>query len=144
MELKPTDQAACPDLIEFIPEPYASMVFMAVLTGLRVSELIGLKWRCIHSDSISVAQRYFRGDWSVPKTQASAATIGVSPAVIARILRLKTLSVEVRAGRAVRIQCTAAAFVGHSANASCCLKWAKCSRRTVREPPRRSCPQASP
>jgi integrase len=85
-----------------MPEPYASMVFVAVWTGLRVSELIALKWRCIHSDSISVEERYFRGDWSVPKTAASAATIGVSPEVIACILRLKSLSIEVRAGRAVR------------------------------------------
>jgi len=70
--------------------------------GLRISELIGLKWRCIHADSITVEERFSRGDWSVPKTQASAATIGVSPEVIARIQRLKTLTVEVRAGRAIR------------------------------------------
>jgi integrase len=42
------------------------------------------------------------GDWSVPKTDASAATIGVDPEVIARLLRLPTLTVEVCAGRAVR------------------------------------------
>jgi len=90
------------NLVEFIPEPYASMVYAAVWTGLRVSELIGLKWRCIHDDSITIEERYTRGDWSVPKTQASAATIGVSPEVIARFLRLKTLTVEIKAGRAIR------------------------------------------
>jgi integrase len=89
-------------LMQLVPEPYATMIFVAVWTGLRVSELIGLKWHCIHADSISVEERYFRGDWSVPKTAASAATIGVAPEVITRILRLKTLSVEVRAGRAIR------------------------------------------
>jgi integrase len=31
-------------LIELIPEPYASMVFVAIYTGLRVSEVIGLRW----------------------------------------------------------------------------------------------------
>jgi len=98
----PITPAEFSNLIEFMPEPYASMVFVAVWTGLRVSELIALKWRCIHADSISVEERYCRGDWSVPKTAASAATIGVSPEVIARIERLKTLTVEVRAGRAVR------------------------------------------
>lgn len=90
------------NLIEFIPEPYASMIFVAVWTGLRISELIALKWRCIHADSITIEERFFRGDWSVPKTQASAATIGVSPEVISRIVRLKTLTVEIRAGRAIR------------------------------------------
>jgi integrase len=89
-------------LIEPVSEPYATMIFVATWTGLRVSELIGLKWRCIHHNSISIEERYCRGDWSAPKTNASAATIAVSPEVINRILRLKTLTVEVRAGHAKR------------------------------------------
>jgi integrase len=89
-------------LVEVVAEPYATMIFVAVWTGLRVSELIGLKWRCIHEDSITIEERYCRGDWSDPKTAASAATIGVEPEVIARILRLTNLAVEIRAGRAVR------------------------------------------
>jgi integrase len=89
-------------LLELVPEPYASMLFVSVWTGLRVSELIGLKWRCIHTDSITVEERFCRGDWSTPNTSSSAATIGVAPQVIARIVRLKSLTVEVRAGRAVR------------------------------------------
>jgi integrase len=90
------------DLVQIVSEPYATMIFVAVWTGLRVSELIGLKWRCIHTDSITIEERYCRGDWSQPKTNASAATIGVDPEVITRLLRLTTLTVEVRAGRAVR------------------------------------------
>jgi integrase len=89
-------------LVELVAEPYATMLYVAVWTGLRVSELIGLKWHSIHADSVTVEQRFCRGDWSSPKTQASAATIGVSPEVIARIHRLKSLTVEVRAGRAIR------------------------------------------
>jgi len=90
------------ELVESMTEPYSTMAYTAVWTGLRVSELIGLKWRCIHADSISIEQRYCRGDWSAPKTRASAATIGVSPEVIARILRLKSLTVRVKAGRGTR------------------------------------------
>jgi len=89
-------------LIELVSEPYSTMIYAAVWTGLRVSELIALKWRSIHADSITIAERYCRGDWSVPKTRASAATIAVSPQVIARIERLKSLTVQVKAGRAVR------------------------------------------
>jgi integrase len=89
-------------LVQLVSEPYASMLFVSVWTGLRISELIGLKWRCIHDDAITVEERFCRGDWSAPKTSASAATIGVSPEVIARIQRLKSLSVEVRAGLATR------------------------------------------
>jgi integrase len=90
------------NLLQLVAEPYATMLYVAVWTGLRVSELIGLKWRCVHSDSITIEERYTRGDWSVPKTQASAATIGVSPEVIVRLLHLKSLTVDVRAGRAIR------------------------------------------
>lgn len=89
-------------LLELIPEPYATAVFVCVWTGLRVSELLALKWRCIHADSIAIEERYHRGDWSAPKTEASAAPIAVAPQVITRIHRLKSLTVDVRAGRAVR------------------------------------------
>jgi integrase len=90
------------NLVEYVSEPYASMLFVSVWTGLRVSELIGLKWRCIHGDSITIEERYCRGDWSTPKTNASAATIGVSSEVITRIQRLKMLTVEVQAGTGKR------------------------------------------
>ncbi len=89
-------------LLALVPEPYATAIYVCVWTGLRVSELLGLKWRCVHYDSITVEQRYCRGDWAAPKTEASAAPIAVEPHVIARIHRLKLLSVDVRAGRATR------------------------------------------
>jgi len=90
------------ELVNAIPEPYATMFFVAVYTGLRVSELIGLRWDDVGSDSITVNERYCRGDWSEPKSQASNTTIGVDRCVIERIHRLKLLSVEVKAGRAIR------------------------------------------
>src|SRR4029077_2261308 len=37
-------------LLELIPEPYATMVHTAVYTGLRASEVIGLKWGNVHPD----------------------------------------------------------------------------------------------
>jgi len=89
-------------LLELIQEPYATMVYVAIYSGLRVSELIGLRWEDVHENSITVDERYCRGDWDVPKSDASNATIGVEPCVIGRIQRLKALTVQVRAGRAVR------------------------------------------
>lgn len=89
-------------LLEFIAEPYATMVFVAVYTGLRPSELVGLRWRNVHADSISIEERYCRGEWGAPKSEASNATVAVTPDVIRRLLRLKTLTVDIRAGRAVR------------------------------------------
>jgi integrase len=89
-------------LLELIPEPYASMVYVAIYTGLRVSELAALKWGDIHANSITIDERYCRGDWGQTKTKASNATIGVNRSVIERIHRLKLLTVMVKAGRATR------------------------------------------
>ena len=89
-------------LIAVIPEPYATMVYVAVFTGLRVSELAALRWRNVHEDSITIDERFCRGDWGGPKSNSSNATIAVNSAVIQRINQLRTLTVEVRAGRATR------------------------------------------
>ena len=87
-------------LLELIAEPYATMVYVAVFVGLRVSELAALRWRNIHIDSITIEQRFSRGDWDEPKSEASKSTIPVDAPVIQRIQRLKSLEVTVRAGRA--------------------------------------------
>ena len=67
-----------------------------------VSELVGLRWRNVHGDAITIEERYCRGDWGAPKSAASNATIPVNRAVIDRIERLKTMTVEVKAGRTTR------------------------------------------
>ena len=97
--VEPTKFAA---LLTLIPEPYSTMAYVAVFTGLRVSELVGLRWRNVHADSISIEQRFCRGDWGAPKSKASNATIAVNQGVLDRLTRLKTLTVEVKAGRALR------------------------------------------
>ena len=83
------------------PTP-VSQVYVATYTGRRVSELAGLRWNDIHADSITIDERYCRGDWGAPKSEASNATIGANHRVIERIHGLKQLTVEVKAGRAVR------------------------------------------
>ena len=103
------------ELLAHIPEPYSSMVYVAVYTGLRVSELVGLRWNDVNVTeqidgegvkhlryTISIDERFCRGDWGAPKSESSNATIGVNECVYQRIQRLKQLTVEVRAGRATR------------------------------------------
>jgi len=97
--IRPDEFAA---LVVLIPEPYATMVYVGVYTGLRVSELIGLRWEDIHEQSITIDERFCRGDWGEPKSDASNTTIPVNAKVIERIDALRTLTVEVKAGRAVR------------------------------------------
>jgi integrase len=89
-------------LLELIPEPYATMAFVAIFTGLRVSELAGLRWEDIHEESITIDERYCRGDWGAPKSESSNATIGVNRCVIERLHLLKLITVQVRAGRSIR------------------------------------------
>ena len=90
------------NLVKLIPEPYATKVYVAVYTGLRVSEVAGLRWEDIHESAITVDERYCRGDWGAPKSEFSNATIAVNRCVIERIHHLKLLTVNVRAGHAVR------------------------------------------
>jgi integrase len=85
-------------LVEFVGEPYATMIYVAVFSGLRVSELVGLKWDDVHDGALTVDERYCRGDWSVTKTHGSATTIGVALSVTDRIRRLKGLEVELNWG----------------------------------------------
>ncbi len=90
------------ELVNLIPEPYATMVYVAVYSGLRVSELIGLRWNDLGFDSLMVDERCCRGDWSAPKSEASNAPVAVQRHVIERIHALKLKTVTVRAGTAVR------------------------------------------
>jgi integrase len=85
-------------LVDFVDEPYATMIFVAVFSGLRVSELVGLRWEDVHDEALTVDERYCRGNWSVTKTTGSSTTIGVAASVISRIRKLKTLEVEINWG----------------------------------------------
>jgi integrase len=85
-------------LLTRIPEPYASMVYVAIYTGLRVSELCGLRWEDVGADTLTIDERFCRGDWGAPKSESSNATIPVNRSVIERIHRLKLLTVTVAGG----------------------------------------------
>jgi integrase len=69
-----------------------------VFTGLRISELAGLLWRNVHADSITIEQRYCRGDLDQPKSASSRSTISVDEHVTQRIERLKSMEAVVKAG----------------------------------------------
>ncbi|MFL6314747.1 MAG: tyrosine-type recombinase/integrase [Terriglobales bacterium] len=99
-------------LIELISEPYATMVFISAMTGLRVSEILALRWKDIlewtvaveeKSDKLQFAltidEKFCRGEWGSPKTEASHATIAVLHCVVQRIRRLMGVEVRIGGGR---------------------------------------------
>ncbi|MGA3315462.1 MAG: site-specific integrase [Candidatus Korobacteraceae bacterium] len=90
------------DIISRMQEPYATMVYVAVFSGLRISELIGLRWEDVWEFALNVDERCCRGDWSQPKSEASNAAVPVPRHVIERIHRLKLLTVDGKCGHAVR------------------------------------------
>jgi hypothetical protein len=54
------------------------MAYVAIYTGLRVSELAGLRRNDLGENSITIDERFCRGDWGAPKSDARNATIGVN------------------------------------------------------------------
>ena len=84
--------------LALVDKPYASMIYVAVHSGLRASKLIGLRWEDVHTDSLTVDERYCRGDWSVTKTPGSSAKVAVDSSVIARIQKLRSIEVELNWG----------------------------------------------
>jgi integrase len=90
-------------LLAIMPEPYATMVYVAVFTGLRVSELAGLMWRNLDQRLLTIEQKFSRGRWGAPKSDASNATIIVAKSVIERIFALKGTTVSVKAGTGTRV-----------------------------------------
>ena len=87
-------------LVQIISEPYATMVYVAIYTGLRASEVIGLRWNDLQEWAITIDEKYCRGEWGEPKTECSRATIAVLKKVISRIYRLKGMKIQIGGGRA--------------------------------------------
>jgi integrase len=58
-------------LLIAIPEHVRLMVETAVSTGLRISEILGLRWKCVDLNSgvIRVEERLYRGDCGEPKSE---------------------------------------------------------------------------
>jgi integrase len=68
-------------LLAQVREPYRSMVILAVLTGLRVGELLALRWKMIDltAGTIRVSESVFHGQVQLPKSERSVRTIPIGP-----------------------------------------------------------------
>lgn len=66
-------------LLPELPALIALMVRTAVSTGMRISEILALKWKCVDLDkgTVRVEERYYRGDLDEPKSDKSRRTLPI-------------------------------------------------------------------
>src|SRR5260221_10774920 len=66
-------------------EPYRMMIGLIAATGLRVGELLGLRWRALDLEvgTLNVRESVYEGKAQQPKTQKARRTIPLGPHAIA-------------------------------------------------------------
>jgi integrase len=87
-----------PRLLSVLKEPARTMVQLALLTGLRIGEILALDWVSVdlNAGSIRVTRAYYRGSMGSPKTKCSRRSVPLPEALkeTLRILRDNALSRE--------------------------------------------------
>lgn len=70
-----------------LDEPYRVLVSVAAVTGMRASELFGLRWSDVDFDRrlLFIRQTFYRGEFGLPKSKSSERTIPLSPGLIAAL-----------------------------------------------------------
>jgi integrase len=68
-------------LLEKLPEPSKSLVWLLVLTGLRVGELLALRWQDVDLKAgvLRVRRTLYEGHFDEPKTRSSARAVPLGP-----------------------------------------------------------------
>ena len=61
-------------ILAVLKEPAHTVVLTAALTGLRKSEILGLRWRDFNGQELTVNRSVWNGIESEPKTRRSRAT----------------------------------------------------------------------
>ncbi len=81
----------CSLVLARIPEPYKTMVLVAMCLGLRVSEVLGLQWGDFNWEELTVSIRrgYVLGRADEVKTRNSAGNMPLDPTLAEALLRHK-------------------------------------------------------
>ena len=68
-------------LLEYLSEPYRTMVCLIAATGLRIGELLALRWSALDLEgrTLTVRESVFEGKFQLPKTQKAVRTIPLGP-----------------------------------------------------------------
>src|SRR5713226_4267201 len=67
-------------LLPELTEPCRTVVQLAVLTGLRIGEILALRWKRVNllRGTLEVAESYSDGEFGLPKTRSSSRVIPIS------------------------------------------------------------------
>ncbi len=78
-------------LLAQLNEPFRTMVLLAVLSGLRRGELLGLRWKHVNFTEhlVTVAESVYLGRSAAPKTKASRRQVFIDGVVFDSLARLR-------------------------------------------------------
>jgi integrase len=85
-----------PQLLSHVEEPFRTMVLLGVLTGLRIGEILGLRWKDLDlgSGKLKVEQAVYRGFTGTPKTKGSRRTLPLPETLTGALKRLQLDSTQ--------------------------------------------------
>lgn len=74
-------------LLAHIEEPYRTMLSLIAATGLRIGELLALRWRALDLDhgTLAVRESVYEGQFQLPKTPKARRTIPLGPNAVAAL-----------------------------------------------------------
>jgi integrase len=78
-------------LLEHLGEPHGAMVQLIAATGLRIGELLALRWSAVDlgGGTLTVRESVYEGKFQPPKTQKALRTIPLGPQGIAMLTALQ-------------------------------------------------------
>lgn len=83
--------AEIPQLLEHVHPNYFPVIFMAIFTGMRISELLAVTWADVNFEEsyVSVNKQFYKGKFTILKTDAANRRIFMSPALAQVLLDYK-------------------------------------------------------
>src|SRR6266567_2067245 len=80
-----------PQLLAVLEGPVRTMVYLALLTGLRIGEVLALNWASVDFaiGQIRVTRGYYRGSMGSPKTKCSRRVVPLPEALRPVLLRIR-------------------------------------------------------
>ena len=83
-------------LLEKLEDPCRAVVSIAVLTGLRIGEILALRWKRVDllGETLEVAETYSSGEFGPPKTRSSRRVIPMSASLMGIFKQLRPAGCE--------------------------------------------------